>query len=105
MSKHTQGPWKVVSIGLTDAVTCGDVGIETRSGQIGIEFEGRLWVEREECEANACLIAAAPELLEALERMLEAFPPPKMARGEGFAGNLAHATARTAIAKAKGGAK
>ena len=54
----------------------------------------------DETEANARLIAAAPDLLAALEAMLEAFPPPSIRASDGFARNRAHATARTAIAKA-----
>ena len=46
--------------------------------------------------ANALLIAAAPELLEALEMMLD------MSEMGGFGKSAAEDTARAAIAKAKG---
>jgi len=51
-----------------------------------------------EADANARLIAAAPDLLAALEQMLAAFPAPKIRATNGFDGNLAHAAARAAIA-------
>ena len=47
-------------------------------------------------EANARLIAAAPELLEALEMMLD------MSEMGGFGKSAAEDTARAAIAKARG---
>lgn len=51
------------------------------------------WVS---CEADAHLIAAAPELLEALENLL------KVHEGEGGTQHNAADMARAAIAKAKG---
>jgi hypothetical protein len=48
------------------------------------------------CEANAHLIAAAPELLEALENLLKVY------EGEGGTQHHAGDIARAAIAKAKG---
>lgn len=69
MSEHTKGPWKA----------CGDDCYEGFIRQTG---EGKLWIAsvvhippktggQEATEANARLIAAAPELLEALKRMIE----------------------------------
>lgn len=57
-----------------------------------------------EGEANASLIAAAPDLLAACVALLAAFPAPPIKSRGGFEGNLAHATARSAIARATGGA-
>lgn len=57
MSKHTLGPWKAQSIG--DAFY-----IESLNGLVA-ETKPRL-LNSEEEEANAHLIASAPELLEAL---------------------------------------
>jgi DNA repair exonuclease SbcCD ATPase subunit len=105
-TKHTPGPWNAVELEDGNIVTgntrhCGNV-CELDLGT--------------ESEANARLIAAAPELLEALERMHEE------ARGvvvDGgccpFCGILRHedhqqhaedcalSTARAAIEKARGG--
>lgn len=62
MSKHTPGPWKCAATGLA------------RSGLPEFEIH---WSDAGECvaevvhgEANARLIAAAPELLEACEQLL-----------------------------------
>jgi hypothetical protein len=103
MSKHTPGPWRVYpTTELVDARgTEGVTGynIESESCEIvgveGIEF----W--KENAEANARLIAAAPELLEALTSLLseaEAFASAIRA----YANSEAIAAARAAIAKAKG---
>jgi hypothetical protein len=64
MSKHTPGPWTQDKYGdVTDA-----------SGQTirveGVALTGR---STEESRANARLIAAAPELLEALQAMVKEF--------------------------------
>lgn len=53
-------------------------------------------------KADACLIAAAPELVKALEDMLATFPPSPIRSRNGFAENLRHAEARAALAKARG---
>jgi hypothetical protein len=57
--KHTPGPWKITTI--ADYTFIGEVD-NTRDGQGICEMMG-------ECEANAKLIAAAPELLSALKRL------------------------------------
>lgn len=71
-TKHTPGPWNVVCIeGLTDWAFLG-VGSEMSTKAVcHINFEaimenGVVKIP-DECKANAKLIAAAPELLEALE--------------------------------------
>ena len=67
------------------------------------EVDGLIGPIAELCFTNgnddevARLIAAAPQLLEALEQMLAAFPAPKIRAANGFDGNLAHAAARSAI--------
>ena len=57
-TKHTPGPWRVFKGASTEG-ECGDL--------TGISFE--VWYkrsnQREEAEANAKLISAAPDLLEA----------------------------------------
>jgi hypothetical protein len=68
--KHTPGPWRVSSVGLTNdgkrAVTADDAGIAWVHPQTPFK-RGDGW--RHDCcerEANARLIAAAPDMLEAL---------------------------------------
>lgn len=61
MSKHTPGPWKAESI----------MGVWV----VGVPADRHLIVKvpagSVDCEANAALIAAAPELLEQLRRMVD----------------------------------
>ena len=90
-SEFTPGPWttKKIDTGTYDVCRCGNDGLRTRvcrlhASQIEPEHGGTI-------EANAKLIAAAPNLLAALERL--AHP---MADDE----DLAYA--REVIAKAKG---
>lgn len=106
MSKYTPGPWKrrgnTVSgpFGVT-VVHCMDNGVWGEKGCHSIT--------KTEANANARLIAAAPELLEALEALLSA---DLYADGEGIHfiknadtadGERAVQMARAAIAKATGG--
>ncbi len=93
MSKHTQGPWKY------------GIELSSRSGEWLISFDagyrGR-GIDIAETrpgsgqeEANARLIAAAPELLDALQDMIDYY-------GSASATVEALTAARAAIAKAKG---
>ena len=85
MSKHTPGPWRVVE----DRVPSS---LEVYAGKTAIaECWRRADVETE--IANARLIAAAPDLLEALEFVIRGVPD----TWEGVQ------KARAAIAKATGG--
>lgn len=88
-AKHTPGPWYAVGYWVEhpddnrpDIATCNpaDMGQSGRS--------------QKEIIANVCLIAAAPDLLEALQDILDT----------GFAGGPQGKRARAAIAKATGGA-
>ena len=93
MSKHTPGPWEIKPH--------FDPAYRHISGPKHKALAQVVWcVDEEErspdCEANAHLIAAAPELLEALEMMLE------MSEMGGFGKAAAEDVARAAIAKAKG---
>lgn len=71
MSKHTPGPWKVVNHGSI----CIGVGCYTKLknysrmivNTILPETDEKYELEKAELEANARLIAAAPEMLELLE--------------------------------------
>lgn len=92
-SKHTPGPWDV---------HCGDTMWDysiwspgTETVVCTVDSNGQ---SAAECEANAMLIAAAPELLAALEGVMRcfAYAPGSKAEPEWYA------TVRTAIAKARG---
>ena len=86
MRQHTPGPWHVNEL--------GNVADKTRIviGVIATTFESYSG------EANARLIAAAPDLLEALKEMLDGHEDACTGYGEGAADK-----ARAAIAKATGG--
>ena len=75
MMKHTKGPWKI-------NIDTGEYGVyHLYSPDIG----GDEVFEREEIdEANARLIAAAPELLDALRDLLYAATLPMKERREGW---------------------
>jgi len=70
MSKHTPGPWQVTN-------TLGKVAITVPHDSIGIApyTVCHIWphIEKGESEANAKLIAAAPELLETVKELVEIF--------------------------------
>lgn len=92
MSAHTPGPWRV------DAITNSLGTIETADGvSIGQAFQVRPHrddLHSIERKANARLMAAAPDLLAALEEAIEYIP----ARDR----SVLIAKARAAIAKATG---
>jgi len=72
MSKHTPGPWEIKAH--------SDPCYRNISGPEHLALAQVVWrVEEEDrspkCEANARLIAAAPDLLEALEKMVGLFEP------------------------------
>lgn len=97
MTKHTQGPWThdgAANIHLADSSggILGDVPL------FSLDFHSPLFESRpEQCKANAALIAAAPDLLEALKEALKFLP-------EGQNGPWpVKAAAIAAIAKAEGG--
>ena len=113
MSKHTPGPWMVGLIKGEFGGACFEVVHHTHSAIraskslfpsnhiLMADKDGYIQPnENIECSpqkiANANLIAAAPELLEALENLL------KVHEGEGGTQHNAADMARAAIAKAKG---
>lgn len=84
--KHTPGPWKVGSTVTDYNAVGGELGIGLKIHFAGQDHEwhvATVYGQTEEGEpltckqgyrsANARLIAAAPDLLEALETLLEAF--------------------------------
>ena len=109
MSAHTPGPWKAIR---------DPCHYDTLSTVIGGLHEKRRGLEHQlivqvggwdvdQQEANTRLIAAAPELLEALEAVMAILPA--CPKNTGIAGiearyNFAVVGARAAIAKAIGGA-
>lgn len=107
--KYTPGPWKVTDLDQHP-------GIENHDGSVSIVIFGyRKWVDANTCDdsgvrgktrkqaiANAHLIAAAPDLLEALESYVEAlFDGPENLTSR--RNDELEEKARRAIAKAKGG--
>ena len=95
---HTPGPWAVFDSGYEqtrpgiDAAVCAIVVYGTQSDSEGVH--GRTIEER---TANALLIAAAPEMLEALKRITEA-----VQHGDLHRFSVLFDGARAAIAKAEG---
>jgi len=98
---HTPGPWEVAGHGNY---------VRSRSGGFAVaqseELPGQ---DGEERNANARLIAAAPEMLEALKELVKEFDAYEAAMCKRFsAGHEDHGRqrelARLAIAKAEGGA-
>lgn len=88
MSKHTPGPWSVG--GSTEYIN--QLRIEPT---IGIVFGAG-----DEIKANARLIAAAPEMLEALEAIIERWDTPSWKDVPHTATYIN--SARAVVAKAKG---
>lgn len=107
MAAHTPAPWKVVEEPYKISVECNDSILsevyltdETRSP----EDEREAADERQSALANARLIAAAPDLLEALQRVADCLS--KCLTGGEVSAKLAGnglVQAAEAIAKATGG--
>lgn len=103
MSDFTQGPWKVFTV--QSGPNIGQLlGVGQETGQGVTDAYGGLWGSGPEQMANARLISAAPDLLEALERMVDHFATwasdmPETATTETYAALF---TSRAAIAKALG---
>jgi len=94
-TKHTQGPWQVFQ------KWPGYHGIEIRSGDISIadlRVNGHNAVHG---EANARLIAAAPEMLEALQAQEMADYDPEASERKGYF-ERAKQLRKAALAKAEG---
>ena len=104
MSKHTPGPWEC------KAEECDKPYIRIRGTALGCRYkianvltpiyDGVKSKEAEETRTNAMLIAAAPELLEALEEMLHSFMCTQ--NPNDYPSDAPCNKARAAIAKAKG---
>lgn len=95
MKTITEGKWQVHSHAPW-SVWCGDVQVASCRWQ-DEEGYARVCEKMDKAEANARLIAAAPDLLEALERLVNYFGPYQHPE---LAAKLQDASA--AIKKAKG---
>jgi hypothetical protein len=95
-ANYTKGKW------LTDEPTMTEITVCTEKMDICTVL--CIDIEPEEAEANAQLIASAPELLEALNHLCETMRPYIMKLGikKGFSEHAALAQAQTAIHKAIG---
>ncbi|NTG73256.1 hypothetical protein G6M02_07920 [Agrobacterium rhizogenes] len=102
MSKHTPGPWEVEDpMGAEIGLSIVQAGLKTYEWEFiamvcqstaGDELMGRQrFISPKEQEANAHLIAAAPDMLAALKHVLESNDA-----------KLSHEMAVNAIAKAEG---
>lgn len=92
VTKHTPGPWDVVDRGTPNVEV-------RRSGEKRFRFPIAWLPKIEEFEANARLIAAAPDLLDALRELLAAHRCIGRAEVEACAECL---SARAALAKSEG---
>lgn len=89
---HTPGPWFVDEHGVSSKAVLGIARVYHAATRE--EWSGSDFATSSHCEANARLMAAAPELLEALELMFD----------ENISGAFSEKKARAAIAKATGDA-
>lgn len=109
MSKHTPGPWTVFNEG-----QCPGIDANNETCNVSIICFGTLLqdIERngvqgrtiDECAANARLIAAAPELLEALRELDECYCEAgnDLSKEDRHRHRMTLIKARAAIAKATG---
>ena len=100
MSAHTPGPWSWID---------GDGNEGTLSAPSGkvidsAPYEGMFFSSDGDVTANQALIAAAPELLQALEMLLRRrmAVAKKIGAGDADGSDGRYAVARNAIAKARG---
>jgi len=94
MSKHTPGPWNIVLGYTIDEIPC--YWLIVGSGLIIGDI-------RSDNVNDGCLLAAAPDLLEALKNIVNLWDHHASAHGDGTIFPL-HVAARAAIAKAEGAA-
>lgn len=99
-TEHTPGPWAYA----------GNGNITTQAAHYGFTvasvdtFTGRSCCPDEERRANARLIAAAPDMLAALEGLLTNAPAPKSVKQD-YHYMVSREAAKRAIAKARGESK
>ncbi len=103
--KHTPGPWKVCEQYTDRAVYPISHPIDNDNQAVSILAEvNSCGGTKEQCQANARLIAAAPDLLSALEGLLKVAEKQidQSATHEGLLNCQALANTRVALAKARG---
>jgi hypothetical protein len=94
--KWTKGPWRANK---NRAITAGDATIGNACQSFGVTANGSFHVTEKDAEANANLIAAAPDLYKALDRCLNFIANTESEMGETLeSGDVA----RAALAKARG---
>ncbi len=106
MEKHTKGPWRTDGNGIITGGPdyCTSIGttpvILWRTGSSGASTKNQKG-QIETAQANARLIAAAPELLEACKHLCKTLKPYVMSLGvkKGFSEMVALAEAEKAIWK------
>jgi hypothetical protein len=98
MSKHTPGPWTFGHWGDDFWVSPDSSGLTQKVARV----TWGMGEERKEGRENARLIAAAPELLEALSGLVDACEAHNSANGREMVDRHALERARAAIAKAEG---
>jgi hypothetical protein len=106
-TQHTPGPWIVVNEDYGQVIRGAEVEREERGIKYSFrDYVGSTWGHRSDTgDANACLIAAAPDLLEALKRTLKHIKWEAASADEVTAGCREDiAQAEAAIAKATGSA-
>ena len=99
--KHTPGPWFTFANGACVGGPVGILGNPSGADTAGVAHCGMALRTGDELQANARLIAAAPELLDALQDALSIFHPEP---GEEHLAPKWSARASAAIAKATGSA-
>lgn len=102
MTKHTKGPWGFGKTGEDSRLILGKGGKGNYVCRVQIHQTPRQYgmIYESEREANARLIAAAPELLEALTELADLVDA--IREGEYRPDSFTTQPARAAIAKAKG---
>lgn len=101
MTSHTKGPWEVDEDGLAVRALNGQMKVADIRGWGYLTGKGTLGLDHDEATriqfANGYVMAAAPDMLEALMRIAHEIPP----NGEDFV-HFVDRIARAAIAKAEG---
>lgn len=109
MSKHTPGPWIVwndghgnLSVRSANERDTSDATYLEIATEVGGLRKGQNFKDRSEEQANARLIAASPDLLEALQMVEDAYRDHLSETGEHSIPYSPLAKIRSAIAKATG---
>lgn len=103
MSGHTPGPWRFGNASEDQRLVLGEDGGYVCNVQIyqTPRYMGQL--DEPEREANALLIAAAPDLLEALQKLVDCCDDSDGAQYGTLGTSFVRSIATAAIAKATGG--